>query len=78
MATVVGYKRKTGDYEGHPYSGYGLWLSDPIKKNGDGIEVQYVFVKEEVFNNSGIIVGDEIDYYLDRYKKICKIEKIPA
>lgn len=72
---IVGLGHSSGEYEGHAYNNmmvHTLYEDEKIDGNG----VKTVKVKYNVFVDSGVKIGDIVNFYYDEWRRVQRIEKI--
>lgn len=74
MYTIVGFARRSGEFEGRAYDNTMLYCqkvdSDP---SVTGVEVEVIKVPTSAFERSGLKIGDSFMPYRDRYGRVVDI-----
>lgn len=75
MAKVIGMRRSIGEYQGNQYDNTYLYCSTPITKDGCGEAVEAVKVKTYIVNDAEVSLGDNVEFYYDRWRNVTSIRK---
>lgn len=71
--TIIGKRKVEFDaQDGKHISGYSLFCSYPITKNGEGFGVEKIFLSDNKLAQCGYFpeIGDEINVQYNRYGKV--------
>lgn len=75
METVIAIQEKSGEYQGHPYHFYNVFVSAP--DSGErwvkGIAVYKHKVPARVFDSLNVTLGDTVTMVYDRYGRVCDV-----
>jgi len=76
---ILGWDRKTGEYQGQPYDNIVFYVEPEAKKAAQGIVTEQIKMKTAIIDISGIhldasTVGKELVVAWDRYGKAAAVE----
>ena len=66
---VLGFQRKSYDFEGHKGEGYNLWLAEE-RPGVDGVAAERYFVSDRKLGTYLPKVGDKLTVSFNRFGKI--------
>ena len=74
MYELLGYVRRTGEYQGRPFDNYNLhckMVDPPAEHTGDCVEV--IKVRSELIHSEDLVLGALIDVFYDRFGRVSKV-----
>lgn len=75
METVIAIQEKSGEYQGHPYHFFNVYVTSTHGDDCwvDGLAVYKHKVPAKVFESLNITIGDVVTMVYDRFGRVCDV-----
>lgn len=71
MSKIIGVEDVKYNFDGNVVEGQNIYFTEPMGKNGIGVKSGKVFINNtKIEINEELTVGDEVEFYYNRFRKV--------